>query len=180
MQRPIDTHTERLRSYLTGFSLALLLTAIPFGLVAAGALSTAVMIPGVFASAIVQILVHLHYFLHLDLTNPKPMVSRRHPVYVLNHRDHGGRHPMDPVRPEPPHDGAMTGVGGLDTPPLTRPTPQPVIRMCSPLSCRCCAGCFPSSRCCWCRSPAESTFVTSTPRRRMSAQPIKTGSIVEQ
>ena len=68
MQRPIGTYTERLRSYLAGFALALLLTAIPFGLVAAGTLPTVVMIPGIFASAIVQILVHLHYFLHLDLT----------------------------------------------------------------------------------------------------------------
>ena len=58
----------RLRSYLIGFALALLLTLLPFGLVMfsrddfphdfiLGALALA---------AVVQILVHLHFFLHLD------------------------------------------------------------------------------------------------------------------
>ena len=68
MQRLIDTYTAGLRSYLKGFALALLLTAIPFGLVAAGTLPAAVMMPSISAAAIIQILVHLHYFLHLDLT----------------------------------------------------------------------------------------------------------------
>jgi hypothetical protein len=42
---------------------------------------------------------------------PKPMVSRRHPVYILDHRNHGGRNPLDSVRPKRPHDGAVIGVG---------------------------------------------------------------------
>lgn len=53
-------------SYVTGFILAIILTVIPFGLVMNGSLSQGAIIFTVFAAAIVQILVHLHYFLHLD------------------------------------------------------------------------------------------------------------------
>ena len=55
-----------LTSYLTGFVLSLILTAIPFGLVMSGACSPMVTLAGIFIAGIVQILVHLHYFLHLD------------------------------------------------------------------------------------------------------------------
>jgi cytochrome o ubiquinol oxidase subunit IV len=55
-----------LKSYLTGFLLSLILTAIPFALVMRGALSSKAALAGIFSAGIVQILVHLHYFLHLD------------------------------------------------------------------------------------------------------------------
>jgi cytochrome o ubiquinol oxidase operon protein cyoD len=79
-----------LRGYVTGFVLSLVLTAIPFGLVMlyvgskpipeVGILvernaqvteyvvdvSKAIVLGGIFIAAIIQILVHLHYFLHLD------------------------------------------------------------------------------------------------------------------
>ncbi|MGP8049834.1 MAG: cytochrome o ubiquinol oxidase subunit IV [Desulfobaccales bacterium] len=55
-----------LKSYLTGFVLALILTAIPFAMVMSGAWSAAAALAGIFAAGLVQILVHLHYFLHLD------------------------------------------------------------------------------------------------------------------
>jgi cytochrome o ubiquinol oxidase subunit IV len=58
-----------LKSYLTGFVLALILTAIPFALVMRGALSGAAALAGIFVAGLVQILVHLHYFLHLDTTS---------------------------------------------------------------------------------------------------------------
>jgi cytochrome o ubiquinol oxidase operon protein cyoD len=55
------------RGYLTGFLLAVLLTAVPFWLVMGGVLPnpqwTALLI---FAFALVQIIVHVRYFLHLD------------------------------------------------------------------------------------------------------------------
>lgn len=60
-----DTHG--LRSYLTGFGLALILTAIPFALVATNVLPKSSTLIVVGVAAIVQILVHLRYFLHLDL-----------------------------------------------------------------------------------------------------------------
>jgi cytochrome o ubiquinol oxidase operon protein cyoD len=66
---PIDStgvSKGSLKSYLTGFVLALILTAIPFALVMSRAFSPAVIIIGILSAGLVQILVHLHYFLHLD------------------------------------------------------------------------------------------------------------------
>jgi len=58
-----------LKSYLTGFVLSLLLTAIPFAMVMSGTWSYSAMLAGIFSAGIVQILVHLHYFLHLDTSS---------------------------------------------------------------------------------------------------------------
>jgi cytochrome o ubiquinol oxidase operon protein cyoD len=57
-----------LRGYLTGFALAIVLTAIPFGLVAFGTLPRLTTLAIVAVAAVVQVLVHLRYFLHLNLT----------------------------------------------------------------------------------------------------------------
>ena len=55
------------RSYLTGFALSVVLTAIPFWLVMAGTLgnpqTTALVIMGF---AFVQVVVHMIYFLHMN------------------------------------------------------------------------------------------------------------------
>lgn len=67
---PSDTHTHR--AYLTGFILALILTAIPFAIVWAGLLPAGGAISVIVVTAIIQVLVHLHYFLHLNLrTTPR-------------------------------------------------------------------------------------------------------------
>jgi len=63
-----DTHGHgSRRSYLTGFLLSVVLTVIPFWLVMGDVLGdrtwTAMII---FAFALVQIIVHVRYFLHLD------------------------------------------------------------------------------------------------------------------
>jgi cytochrome o ubiquinol oxidase operon protein cyoD len=58
-----------LRSYLTGFVLSLILTAIPFALVMNGTLSSTAILAGIGGAGLVQILVHLHYFLHLDTSS---------------------------------------------------------------------------------------------------------------
>jgi cytochrome o ubiquinol oxidase subunit IV len=55
-----------LKSYLTGFALSLILTAIPFAMVMSGTWSSSAILAGIFSAGIVQILVHLYYFLHLD------------------------------------------------------------------------------------------------------------------
>ena len=71
-QAPIDsTGASRgsLQSYVTGFALSLILTAIPFALVMSGTLSSSATLAGIFSAGIVQILVHLHYFLHLDTSS---------------------------------------------------------------------------------------------------------------
>jgi cytochrome o ubiquinol oxidase operon protein cyoD len=72
MEQPTAAHDHGRKSYLVGFALALVLTAIPFALVAANPLprSTTLIVIGVAAA--IQILVHLRYFLHLDLaTTPR-------------------------------------------------------------------------------------------------------------
>ena len=61
--------THSLKSYLTGFGLALLLTAIPFALVATNALPKSSTLIVIGIAAIIQILVHLRYFLHMDLNS---------------------------------------------------------------------------------------------------------------
>jgi cytochrome o ubiquinol oxidase subunit IV len=55
-----------LKSYGTGFMLSIVLTVIPFALVMSSAVSRGVAIMGICGAGVVQILVHLHYFLHLD------------------------------------------------------------------------------------------------------------------
>jgi cytochrome o ubiquinol oxidase operon protein cyoD len=55
------------RPYLVGVVLALLLTAIPFAAVAARALPPASTFAVIAVAAIVQIVVHLRFFLRLDL-----------------------------------------------------------------------------------------------------------------
>ena len=54
-----------LRSYLAGLVLSLALTFLSFGLVVSGAVPKSTVVWGVMISAILQILVHLRYFLHL-------------------------------------------------------------------------------------------------------------------
>lgn len=63
-----DAHAHgSLRSYLIGFALSVILTAVPFWLVMSGVIDnkqvTAVI---VVAFAVVQIVVHMIYFLHMD------------------------------------------------------------------------------------------------------------------
>ena len=57
------------RSYATGFILSIVLTVISFALVMSGKFSRSAVLFGIFCAAIVQILVHLHYFLHLDTSS---------------------------------------------------------------------------------------------------------------
>ena len=59
------------KSYATGFIFSIVLTAIAFGLVMSGEASRKVMLWGICSAGIVQILVHLHYFLHLDVSSEK-------------------------------------------------------------------------------------------------------------
>ncbi len=54
------------RSYIVGFGLSVLLTAIPFALVMSGAVAASIAVPVSIALGVVQILVHLVYFLHMN------------------------------------------------------------------------------------------------------------------
>lgn len=57
-----------LKGYIIGFILSVILTVIPFSLViyGRGALAAGWILAGLAASAVVQVIVQLHYFLHLD------------------------------------------------------------------------------------------------------------------
>lgn len=60
----------RLRTYVAGLLLSVALTVIPFGLVIFGRedFPSMFILTAIALAAIVQIVVHLHYFLHLDLS----------------------------------------------------------------------------------------------------------------
>ena len=57
-----------LASYLIGFVLAVILTAIPFWLVYTHTLPPARIMLIIAIAAVLQILVHLHFFLHINFT----------------------------------------------------------------------------------------------------------------
>lgn len=58
-------------SYSIGFGLAIVLTVIPFAIVGFGWLSRTGALMAVGIAGVIQVLVHLYFFLHLD-------VSREH------------------------------------------------------------------------------------------------------
>jgi cytochrome o ubiquinol oxidase operon protein cyoD len=61
-----EAHGTR-RGYLTGFALSVVLTAIPFALVMTGVIADPRVTAGiVMAFALVQIVVHMVYFLHMN------------------------------------------------------------------------------------------------------------------
>ncbi len=57
-----------LKGYIVGFILSVVLTIIPFSLViyGRGAIATSWIFVGLAAAAVAQVVVQLHYFLHLD------------------------------------------------------------------------------------------------------------------
>ncbi|WP_226573378.1 cytochrome o ubiquinol oxidase subunit IV [Acuticoccus sediminis] len=59
------------RAYLTGFALAVLLTVPPFVLAWTGVLPRGTTPWVIAVAALVQIVVHLRYFLHVDLSRQK-------------------------------------------------------------------------------------------------------------
>lgn len=61
-----DAGHGSVKSYAIGFILSVILTIIPFGLVMYPSLPKSITLLIVLAFAIVQVLVHLVYFLHLD------------------------------------------------------------------------------------------------------------------
>lgn len=63
-----NDYRRDLRAYLVGISLAALLTAIPFALVAWGGVGRTAVLATVGVCALVQVAVHLRYFLHIDFS----------------------------------------------------------------------------------------------------------------
>jgi len=63
MHRIADRPTAR---YIIGFALAVILTVIPFAVVWGGLLTGTQAYAVIAAGAVIQVIVHLVYFLHLD------------------------------------------------------------------------------------------------------------------
>ena len=61
-----DSSHGSVKSYSIGFILSVILTLIPFGLVMYPTLPKSITLMIVLAFAVIQVLVHLVYFLHLD------------------------------------------------------------------------------------------------------------------
>jgi heme/copper-type cytochrome/quinol oxidase subunit 4 len=76
MQAPSDLSDVPQRPYVTGFALALVLTGIPFGLVVADLLPRFATLVVIALLALVQVMVHLRFFLHIDLPST-PRENRR-------------------------------------------------------------------------------------------------------
>ena len=54
------------RNYVIGLALAIILTLVSFGMVLTHVVSKSVAVIVLFVAAVLQMIVHLHYFLHLD------------------------------------------------------------------------------------------------------------------
>ncbi|WNW13627.1 cytochrome o ubiquinol oxidase subunit IV [Pseudomonas sp. DTU_2021_1001937_2_SI_NGA_ILE_001] len=73
MANPHNTHDDHaghgsVKDYIIGFVLSVILTAIPFAIVMSPVLPKDTTIWVIMAFAVIQILVHLRYFLHLDFS----------------------------------------------------------------------------------------------------------------
>jgi cytochrome o ubiquinol oxidase subunit IV len=73
-----EAYRHDLRGYQTGFVLAALLTIVPFALVTSGTFSTIANLWVIGVLGLVQIVVHVRYFLHVDLSP-----QRREELYLM-------------------------------------------------------------------------------------------------
>ena len=63
-----ESPAELRKSYVVGYVLAIVLTAIPFGIVAFGLLSYQATFVVIAVLAVIQVVVHLGFFLHISLS----------------------------------------------------------------------------------------------------------------
>jgi cytochrome o ubiquinol oxidase subunit IV len=73
-----EAYRHDLRGYQTGFVLAALLTIVPFALVVSGTFSMIATLWVIGILGLVQIVVHVRYFLHVDLSP-----QRREELYLM-------------------------------------------------------------------------------------------------
>ncbi|MBL8894549.1 MAG: cytochrome o ubiquinol oxidase subunit IV [Rhizobiales bacterium] len=66
MKTPARNTHAKFNAYMTGFVLAVILTAVPFVLVSFRLVSATTTLVVIAILALIQVLVHLRYFLHLD------------------------------------------------------------------------------------------------------------------
>ncbi|OFB46015.1 cytochrome o ubiquinol oxidase subunit IV [Serratia marcescens] len=58
-----------MKSYLIGFILSIILTVIPFAMVMNGSASHSTILAVVVGMAVIQVIVHLVYFLHMNTSS---------------------------------------------------------------------------------------------------------------
>lgn len=77
MSHSHQSHTDDhgVKPYVIGFILAVILTVIPFWLVMEHVLDKAATLWTIVAFAVVQLIVHLKYFLHLTFTTEEGRLS---------------------------------------------------------------------------------------------------------
>ncbi|UJF17547.1 cytochrome o ubiquinol oxidase subunit IV [Vibrio sp. SS-MA-C1-2] len=63
----MSEHNVTIRDYVSGFILALILTALPFYLVEFSDLPISTIFTVIFICAIIQVVVHFKYFLHMQI-----------------------------------------------------------------------------------------------------------------
>lgn len=66
---PGGAATGSLRSYATGFVLALVLSAIPFALVMQAQAARGTLVLAIAGAGLAQVMVHLYFFLHFDASS---------------------------------------------------------------------------------------------------------------
>ena len=66
---PHDAYHEELQTYIRGLILAVVLTAIPFGLVDSHAMTGTSLLIAIGVFALVQAVVHFRYFLHIQASH---------------------------------------------------------------------------------------------------------------
>jgi cytochrome o ubiquinol oxidase operon protein cyoD len=66
MTKPARNTDTKFHAYMVGFVMAVILTAIPFIMVGFKLASASTTLIVISVLALIQVVVHLHYFLHLD------------------------------------------------------------------------------------------------------------------
>lgn len=100
------------KTYMTGFILSVILTVIPFWMVMTGAASPAVILGSITAMAVVQILVHLVCFLHMNTKSDEGWNMTAFIFTVLIIAIPGCGLHLDYVEPQLQHDDALRAARG--------------------------------------------------------------------
>ena len=108
------------RDYVTGFLLSVVLTAIPFGLVMSGVITDSRIIAGL---AMVQIVVHMVYFLHMNARSEHGwtlmaliftvvivVIVLAGSLWVMFNMNH---YMMPPMPPQAAHGAPPMDMGGM-------------------------------------------------------------------
>ena len=82
-ERPDGAEGAKLGSYALGFILSIALTAVPFALAMAHRLARTALVVSIVSFAVVQIVVHLVFFLHLNASSKWNRVALAYAALLL-------------------------------------------------------------------------------------------------